>query len=130
MASCTAPPQSLMLTHPTSSELSPSLRSFAPIPNYPLSRTFSLYPLVLKPTAKCVHVSFSHSRSSHALVAALAAEVEVAQTVDEDEDEGADDVGSATATVAAVTTKPKTGKAALPLKRDRVSANSPPFWFR
>lgn len=120
MASCTAPSSSLMLTHATSSiihsqDLSPSIRSFAP---KPLSRTFFLSPLVLKP-ANFLHVSFQ-SRSSHSLVAALAAEVEVAETVDEDEQEGAAD-GSAT--VATTTTKPKTGKAALLLKRDRVFAN-------
>ncbi|TKY67964.1 50S ribosomal protein L1 [Spatholobus suberectus] len=114
MASCTTPP-SLMLTHAASSvhpqDLSPSLRSFS---HRPLSRTFSVYPLVLKPS-KWVQVSFRRdpkSRSCHAVVAALAAEVEVAETVDETED------GSA-ATNTVTTAKPKKGKAALPLKRDR-----------
>ncbi|KAJ1400264.1 Ribosomal protein L1, bacterial-type [Sesbania bispinosa] len=109
---------SLMLTHAASSvhpqDLSPSLRSFL-LPN----RTFSLYPLVLKPS-KWLHLTFhkdSQSRSSHAVAAALAAEVEVAETVDEKE-EGAEDDGSAT-TNTVTTTKPKKGKAALPLKRDR-----------
>ncbi|KAK7312104.1 hypothetical protein VNO77_35701 [Canavalia gladiata] len=121
MASCTAP-SSLMLTHPASSvhhqDLSPPLRSFS---HKPLSRTFSLYPLILKP-GKWVRISLRGEpklRSCHAVVAALAAEVEVAETVDEEQDgvEGADDSAAANTVT---TTKPKKGKAALPLKRDRM----------
>ncbi|XP_027354618.1 50S ribosomal protein L1, chloroplastic isoform X2 [Abrus precatorius] len=112
MASCTTP-SSLMLAHPQ--DLSSSLRSFS---YKPLSRTF--YPLVLKP-GKWLHLSFHgepKSKSCHALVAALATEVEVAETVEEKEEgEEGDDGSSATNTV--TTTKPKKGKAALPLKRDR-----------
>lgn len=107
MASCTAP-SSLMLSHPQ--DLSSSLRSF-PHTHRPISTTSSFYPLVLKPF-KWLHRE-PNSRSSHAVVAALAAEVQVPETVDDTED-GADDSAAAT------TAKPKKGKAALPLKRDRV----------
>ncbi|KAG4992403.1 hypothetical protein AAZX31_09G207400 [Glycine max] len=110
MASCTAPP-SLMLVH--SQDLSPSLRSFS---HRPISRTtFSLYPLLLKPS-KWLHIE-PKSRTCHALVAALSAEVQVPETFDDtEEDDGAD---GSTATNTVPTTKPKKGKAALPLKRDR-----------
>ncbi|XP_061353187.1 large ribosomal subunit protein uL1c [Gastrolobium bilobum] len=121
MASCTTTttPSSLMLTH--AQDLSPSLRSF--FNPKPLSRTFSLHPLILKPI-KWVHVSFHtepKSRSCHAIVSALAAEVEVAETVEEKED-GVDDGGDGSTATNTVTvpTKPKKGKAALPLKRDRM----------
>lgn len=107
MASCTAPP-SLMLTH---ADLSPSLRSFS---HRPISRTFSLYPLVFKPTL-WAHLREPRPRSSHALVAALAAEVQVPETLDQTEDGLAEPDATATVT----TVKPKKGKAALPLKRDR-----------
>ncbi|KAL2329323.1 hypothetical protein Fmac_022750 [Flemingia macrophylla] len=101
MGSCTAPP-SLMLTHPT-------LRLFA---RRPLSRTFSLQPLLLKPTI-WAQIPEPKSNSSPALlVAALAAEVQLPQTLDQTLDEL--DSSAATTTV-----NPKKGKAALPLKRDR-----------
>ncbi|XP_057456937.1 50S ribosomal protein L1, chloroplastic [Lotus japonicus] len=96
MASCTAPSSSLMLTH--TQDLSPSLRSRTT--SFSLSRTFSLYPLVLKPPTNSLHLTSPHFRP-----AALAAEVEVAETLDDKEDDGP--------------SKPKTGKAALLLKRDR-----------
>ncbi|KHN32403.1 50S ribosomal protein L1, chloroplastic [Glycine soja] len=79
MASCSAPP-SLMLVHPQ--DLSRSQRT-----------TFSLYPLLFKPS-KCLHIE-PKSRTCHALVAALAAEVQVPETFDDTEE------------------------TALPLKRDR-----------
>ncbi|XP_015952975.1 50S ribosomal protein L1, chloroplastic isoform X1 [Arachis duranensis] len=124
MASTCAPPSSLMLAHPQ--DLSPSLRFFLPRPS---SRTFSssssssssFSPLLSKPPTRWLHVTF-HREPFSAVVAALAAEVEVAETVDDtDEVDGAQaSDGSATATPV-TTTKPKKGKAALPLKRDRVN---------
>ncbi|KAK7263914.1 hypothetical protein RJT34_31513 [Clitoria ternatea] len=112
-SSCTATAtaSSLMLTHAV--DLSPSLRSLA------LSRTFSLFPLVLKPPKFVCLTLHRHPklRSSHALLATLAAEVEVAQTVEDDLDAVAVDDDTTTTTL--TTTKPKKGKAALPLKRDR-----------
>ncbi|RDX74099.1 50S ribosomal protein L1, chloroplastic [Mucuna pruriens] len=113
MVSCTTPP-SLMLLH--SQDLSPSFRSFTNS-HCPISRTFSVYPLLSKPS-KWVQVRFHRepkSRSCHAVVAALAAEVELSETVDDTEDESATTNTVTTTT----TTKPKKGKAALPLKRDR-----------
>ncbi|MED6221924.1 hypothetical protein PIB30_118437 [Stylosanthes scabra] len=116
MASTCTPPSSLMLAHPQ--ELSPSLFSFLPRPS---SRTFSssssstFFPLISKPSTRFLHVTF-HREPLSAVVAALAAEVEVAETVDDTEVESSD--GSPTAATV-TTTKPKKGKAALPLKRDR-----------
>lgn len=119
MPSCTTTPpsSSLMLTHTASSivihsqDLSPSNRSF------PLSRTFSLSPLVLK-SANCFHLTYQ-SRVSNSFVSALAADV--AETVDEEERDGAEeDESTATTNTVIVSTKPKTGKAALALKSDRV----------
>ena len=126
MASCTTPP-SLMLAHPQ--DLSSSLRFFSHS-HSPLSRTFSFCPLVLKPSSKWVHFTFQRdpkSRTSHALVAALAAEVELPETVD-DTAEGVEESGPVDTLT---TAKPKKGKAALPLKRDRVCAVSffSPFSF-
>ncbi|KAL9296087.1 hypothetical protein ACSQ67_021983 [Phaseolus vulgaris] len=117
MASCTTPP-SLMLAHPQ--DLSSSLRFFSHS-HSPLSRTFSFCPLVLKPSSKWVHFTFQRdpkSRTSHALVAALAAEVELPETVD-DTAEGVEESGPVDTLT---TAKPKKGKAALPLKRDRISS--------
>ncbi|KAI4323440.1 hypothetical protein L6164_023046 [Bauhinia variegata] len=77
-----------MLTHAASSvhpqDLSPSIRCFNP---RPLSRTFRLYPLVLRSGRspnKLVDVNLhreAKSRSYHVVVVALAAEVEVAEGV-------------------------------------------------
>ena len=96
-----------MLVHPQ--DLSRSQRT-----------TFSLYPLLFKPS-KCLHIE-PKSRTCHALVAALAAEVQVPLTVhDTEEDDGSDgSTATSAATTTTTTTKPKKGKAALPLKRDRV----------
>lgn len=124
MASCTTTPPSSSLifsTHTTSSiiinsqDLSPSNRSF------PLSTTFFLSPLVFKP-ANCFHLTYQ-SRVSNSFVSALAADV--AETVDEEENEGGEeDESDVTTNTVIISTKPKTGKAALALKSDRVSSNS------
>ncbi|KAH6765880.1 Ribosomal protein L1p/L10e family [Perilla frutescens var. hirtella] len=73
------------------------------------SKIFSLYPLVLQ----CSRASANNGRLSKSLVAAaLVAEPELEE---EDLEQLQDNDGGA----AAVATKPKKGKAALPLKRDR-----------
>ncbi|XP_058752251.1 large ribosomal subunit protein uL1c-like [Vicia villosa] len=120
MASCTTTPPSSSLflsTHTTSSiiinsqDLSSSNRSF------PLSRTFFISPLVLKP-ANGFHLTYQ-SRVSNSFVSAVAAGV--AETVDEEERDAAEEDESAVPiNTVTVTTKPKTGKAALPLRSDRV----------
>jgi large subunit ribosomal protein L1 len=119
-----------MLTYAASSvhpqEITPSLISFKP---KPLSTTFSLYPLVLnhreRRLSKWVNVNFQReakhgaSHHTHVVVSALAAEAEVADAVEEKEEvEGVSGPGTGTGTV--TVPKPKKGKAALPLKRDRV----------
>ncbi|KAB1224968.1 50S ribosomal protein L1, chloroplastic [Morella rubra] len=128
MAAC-ATPSSLMLTYAASSvhpqDLTPSFLSFK---TKPLSTTFSLCPcpLVLKPQerrrSKWTDVNLKREGKSggsyytHVVVSAVAAEAEVAEAVEEKE--GGEGVpGSGTVTVP----KPKKGKAALPLKRDRVN---------
>lgn len=68
---------------------------------------------------QCSRVSDNNARISKSIVAAaLVAEPELAEDVSEQQEE---DGGGA---AVAVATKPKKGKAALPLKRDRVCAHS------
>ncbi|KAI9078586.1 hypothetical protein K1719_012400 [Acacia pycnantha] len=113
MATC-ATHSSLMLTPHTSSvnpqDLAPSFSSFIP---KPLSRNFSLFPLRLKTRArisgKWIDVKLqkeANSRASHVVVASLAMEVELR------------DDRSATNTI--TKSKSKKGKAAFPLKTDRM----------
>ncbi|XP_059449143.1 large ribosomal subunit protein uL1c [Corylus avellana] len=126
MATCTTP-SSLMLTYAASSvhpqDITPSLIAFKP---KPLSTTFSLCPLVLnhreRRLGKWVNVNFRRearhgaSQRTQVVVAALAAEAEVAEDVEEQEGvEAVAGPGTGTGTLP----KPKKGKAALPLKRDR-----------
>ncbi|XVE74202.1 hypothetical protein DITRI_Ditri11bG0179800 [Diplodiscus trichospermus] len=112
MATCTTPSSSPMLTYSSSTvhaqDLTPSILSFNS--NKP---TFSLYPLVLKASndrkSGLKWANFCpHRDSKHVVVAAVAAEAEVAE-----EKEGV-------AEGATARPKPKKGKAALPLKRDRM----------
>ncbi|XVF33699.1 hypothetical protein REPUB_Repub17cG0190700 [Reevesia pubescens] len=117
MATCTTPSSSLMLTYAASTvhlqDLTPSMLSFKS--NKP---TFSLFPLVLKPSRdrksgfKWANLCAQRD-SKHVVVAAVAAEVAEAT----EEKEGVADGATATATAPP---KPKKGKAALPLKRDRM----------
>jgi large subunit ribosomal protein L1 len=124
-----------MLTYAASSvhpqDITPSLIAFKP---KPLSTTFSLCPLVFnhreRRLSKWVNVNFRRearhdaSQRTQVVVAALAAEAEVAEDVEEQE--GVEAVAApGTVTVP----KPKKGKAALPLKRDRVCAKKVvSFW--
>ncbi|KAJ8900180.1 hypothetical protein K2173_024820 [Erythroxylum novogranatense] len=116
MATATSTPSSLMLTYAASSvhpqDLTPSLLSFKP-------KTLSLCPLVVisscggrhRISGKWVDKS---GDSSVFVAAATAAEAEVAVA----EDVAVEGTGDA-ATATVIPTKPKKGKAALPLKRDR-----------
>eukprot|EP00258_Populus_trichocarpa_P000411 XP_002298416.1 50S ribosomal protein L1, chloroplastic [Populus trichocarpa] len=116
-AACTSTTSSLMLTYAASTvhpqDLTPSLLSFKP-------KTLSLYPLVSERKSsnwvKFYAQTEAKSRPCRVVVAAaLAAEAEVGEEVEETE--GEEGGGVATATV--IPPKPKKGKAALPLKRDR-----------
>ncbi|PON84828.1 Ribosomal protein [Trema orientale] len=139
MATCTATttttPSSLMLSYAASSvhpqDITPSLLSFKPKPLS--SRTFSLYPLVLRRRERrpCKwvdgYLQSELSPGQYPLVAAaVAAEAEVAEAVEEkvEGEEGA--VGSATV----APPKPKKGKAALLLKRDRVFITAVGFQYQ
>ncbi|KAJ6948405.1 50S ribosomal protein L1 [Populus alba x Populus x berolinensis] len=116
-AACTSTTSSLMLTYAASTvhpqDLTPSLLSFKP-------KTLSLYPLVSERKSsnwvKFYAQTEAKSRPCRVVVAAtLAAEAEVGEEVEETE--GQEGGGVATAIV--IPPKPKKGKAALPLKRDR-----------
>ncbi|KAK9282726.1 hypothetical protein L1049_010946 [Liquidambar formosana] len=115
-----ATPSSLMLTYAASSVIPQDLTPFLSFkPNPSLFRTFPLCPLVLqrrdRKLSSWVDVSSpreAKSGSYHVVVAALATETEVDESVEEKEAvEGA--------AVVVIPPKPKKGKAALPLKRDR-----------
>ncbi|KAI5341961.1 hypothetical protein L3X38_009836 [Prunus dulcis] len=120
MATSTTP-SSLMLTYASSSvhpqDFTPSLVSFKP---KPLFKTFCLCPLVLRPRerrpSKWVNLSLLKEAKSEpypVAAAALTAEAEVAEDVAEDEEVKGD------SSVTVAVPKPKKGKAALLLKRDR-----------
>ncbi|XP_010269778.1 PREDICTED: 50S ribosomal protein L1, chloroplastic-like [Nelumbo nucifera] len=112
---------SVMLTHSATTILpseAPSL-CFKPNPISSCSSCFSVFPLVLHSRGRksCNWVQVTSWReakfeSSIFVAAALAAEAEVAEDVTQEAVEGS-------AAAAASPTKPKKGKAALPLKRDR-----------
>ncbi|XP_015881826.3 large ribosomal subunit protein uL1c isoform X2 [Ziziphus jujuba] len=125
MATCTSStPSSLMPTYASSSvcpsDLTPSFLSFKLKPLLRV-RALALYPLGLRPGERKVSKWVDGNLQREAkpvkdlvVVAAVAAEAEVVEAVEEQEGgEGA--TGSVTVTAP----KPKKGKAALPLKRDR-----------
>ncbi|KAJ0094934.1 hypothetical protein Patl1_17128 [Pistacia atlantica] len=132
MTTCSSTSSSLMLTYAASSvhpqDLTPSLSllSFKP-----KTTTFSCYskPLVLscrgeRKTSQWVDFGAlkeikNGAFNGHVVVAAVAAEAEVATDDVEAAEGGGADVATATTTTPPPTTKPKKGKAALPLKRDR-----------
>ncbi|KAG5565165.1 hypothetical protein RHGRI_001156 [Rhododendron griersonianum] len=128
MAASTATPSTtLLLSYATASsvfpqDLNPSLSS-RPKPHFlNCSNTFSLYPVLLhcrgrKPTNNWVDGSSPKSRTYPVAIAAVASQAKVAKDLEQDEDdEDEDGVKKAAVTGS---TKPKKGKAALPLKRDR-----------
>ncbi|KAJ9685615.1 hypothetical protein PVL29_017595 [Vitis rotundifolia] len=111
MASTATSPSSLMLTYAASSPL-PTQDFIAPFLSFktkPLFRAFSLYPLALQARERRP----SGNGPYDVVVAALAAEAEVAEAVEEVEG------GEGDAISTAPPPKPKKGKAALLLKRDR-----------
>nr|QQG63870.1 Ribosomal L1 domain-containing protein [Paeonia delavayi] len=114
MASATSP-SSLMLTYASSSVIPQGITpSLYFKPKTQLFRTLSLYPIVLQKRERNSSNwvdGFSRRDSNYVVVAALAAVVELNEDVEEKE---------AGDRVAVVTpSKPKKGKAALLLKRDR-----------
>lgn len=97
-----------------------SLLSFRPIAASSTANIFSLcHPLILQRrggrSTNWVDLKFGRECRDHLVVAALAAEIEVAEVVEENGEEG--NGGTATSALPKI----KKGKAALPLKRDRVS---------
>ncbi|KAK4424937.1 50S ribosomal protein L1, chloroplastic [Sesamum alatum] len=111
----TAPPSTLSLAstycqdlNHSSSPASSSLAFKLPL-FFNSTRTFSHFPLVLR----CSRASENARLSKSLAVAALAAEAELAEeTLEQQQDDGG-------GVAVAVPAKPKKGKAALPLKRDR-----------
>lgn len=96
-----------------------SLFAARPIAASSTAHIFSLcHPLILQRrggrSINWVDLNFRRESRVHLVVAALAAEIEVAEVVDEN---GEENDGLA----ASIVPKIKRGKAALPLKRDRVS---------
>ncbi|XP_034912049.1 large ribosomal subunit protein uL1c isoform X1 [Populus alba] len=126
-AACTTTTSSLMLTYAASTvhpqDLTPSLLSFK-------TKTLSLYPLVSERKSsnwvKFYAQTEAKSRPCRVVVAAtLAAEAEVGEEVEETEGEE----GGGVATAILIPPKPKKGKAALPLKRDRIIIQLQEFNF-
>ncbi|KAK7258211.1 hypothetical protein RIF29_32737 [Crotalaria pallida] len=107
----TPPPSSLLLPHSSSSLHPPQDLSFSPRPRPP-----SLFPLLLKPPNSPFLLLLNSHRPTRSLTLVVSALAEVAETLDVDEEVEGGDASTATVTVP----KPKKGKAALPLKRDRL----------
>ncbi|KAJ0977543.1 hypothetical protein J5N97_013017 [Dioscorea zingiberensis] len=101
-----SPPSALPCTKPTSLFLLPSSSSSS----YP---SFTLQ--IIQPRTPCRPIP---SRKPYPQVGVAAASTE-AVLVEDDQDEAEADADAAAALAVAPPTKPKTGKAALPLKRDR-----------
>lgn len=113
-----------MLTSASSSvhpqDLASSIVSFKGKPQFSTIKSFSSSHFLCRPTRSpdCVFLHFQRRARHHVIVAALAAEANVAE-VEAEEDEGVAAAGTATVTAPKPAPKPKKGKAALPLKRDR-----------
>ncbi|CAN1132557.1 50S ribosomal protein L1, chloroplastic [Linum perenne] len=118
MAATCSTTSSLMLTYAASTphpqDLTQSLIHFKP-------KALSFYPLLSTERKSCKWFNFESRRDAKfgAFRAVVSAEAELAEDEDEDEDDEGKKSG-AVATANLAPTKPKTGKAALPLKRDRV----------
>lgn len=119
MASST--PSTLTLSSVLSQELNPITCSISLKPKPLLSnsgKNFSLFPLVLQLRERKTsagHWTAPDGSFSKSLVVAAVAEAEVSEDVAEQDVEGEGGVA-----VSAPPKKPRKGKAALPLKRDRV----------
>ncbi|CAN1316650.1 50S ribosomal protein L1, chloroplastic [Linum perenne] len=119
MAATCSTTSSLMLTYAASTphpqDLTQSLIHFKP-------KALSFYPLLSTERKSCKWFNFESRRDAKfgAFRAVVSAEAELAEDEDEDEDDEGKKSG-AVATANLAPTKPKTGKAALPLKRDRVN---------
>lgn len=101
----TATPSTLTLSSIFSQELNPNSLIFKSKPLlFTSHKSFSLHPLSLQ---------YKERKNGPLVVAAMAAEAEVEDAVEQEGEEGA-------VAVLIPPSKPKKGKAALPLKRDRV----------
>ncbi|GMI95743.1 proline-rich protein-like 1, plastid ribosomal protein L1, EMBRYO DEFECTIVE 3126 [Hibiscus trionum] len=121
MATCTAPSSSMMVTYAASTvhpqDLTLSVLSFnSNKPSFSISALSLKTPSMDRKSGIRWASLCTRRGSKHVAVAAVATEAEVAEAAEQED--GAADGGSATATVTAPL-KPKKGKAALPLKRDR-----------
>lgn len=126
MATCSATPSSLRLTYVVPQDLTPSLSLLAFKPSK--TAAFSLYTNFNvrggeRRASKCLDLYPLRQNKNGLLGQVLAAASAVAadadlvtDDVEDDTEGGAADVATSTATIL---TKPKKGKAALPLKRDR-----------
>lgn len=102
----TATPSTLTLSSLLSQELNPNCLLFKSKPLlFTPHKSFSLHPLIFQ----------YKERKNGPLVAAMAAEAEVEEYVEQEGEEG----GEGAVAVSIPPSKPKKGKAALPLKRDR-----------
>lgn len=103
----TATPSTLTLSSLLSQELNPNSLLFKPKPLlFTPHKSFSLHPLILQ---------YKERKNGPVVVAAMAAEAEVEDAVEEEGEEG----GEGAVAVAIPPSKPKKGKAALLLKSDR-----------
>ncbi|KAM7509042.1 hypothetical protein LguiA_019495 [Lonicera macranthoides] len=117
-----ATPSTLTLSSLLPQEHPLSLSSFKPKKSLlftsPTITAFSLYPLVLncreRKSSNWLH---GYGSSCSYVVAAVATEAEVEEDVEEEEEDGVEKKGGVA--LDTTTKKPKKGKAALPLKRDR-----------
>lgn len=104
----TATPSTLTLSSLFSQELNPNSLIFKSKPLlFTSHKSFSLHPLILQ---------YKERKNGPLVVAAMAAEAEVAEDVEQEGEES----GEGAVAVVIPPSKPKKGKAALPLKRDRV----------
>ncbi|KAK6804042.1 hypothetical protein RDI58_001826 [Solanum bulbocastanum] len=103
----TATPSTLTLSSIFSQELNLNSLTFKSKPLlFTFHKSFSLHPLSLQ---------YKERKNGPLVVAAMAAEAEVAEDVEQEGEEG----GEGAVAVLIPPSKPKKGKAALPLKRDR-----------
>lgn len=104
----TATPSTLTLSSIFSQELNPNSLIFKSKPLlFTSHKSFSLHTLSLQ---------YKERKNGPLVVAAMAAEAEVEEDVEQEGEEG----GEGAVAVLIPPSKPKKGKAALPLKRDRV----------
>lgn len=127
-----ATPSTLTLSSLLPQEHTLSLSSFKPNKTLfftsPKTTTFSLYPLVLNfSERKSSNWLYGYGSSCSYVVAAVATGAEVEEDVEQEEEDGVEKKGGVA--LDTTTKKPKKGKAALPLKRDRVCVCLIYYWY-